>query len=188
MGTEETRAAPELRPLLRELLSHQRDFVAFLERRLGDRALAEDVLQDALVRSFDKLDTLRDPAAAVPWFYRVLRNAAIDHQRSAASKARALSALAVELENEAFADEDELRTVCTCVNDAVAMLTKEQATALRRIEVDGVAVKDYAKEAGITSNNAGVRVHRARKTLRERLRATCGACAERGCVDCTCGS
>jgi len=186
MPIDETTSAQSATAIMRELLERQREFAGFLERRLKDRALAEDVLQDALIRSLDKIDALRDPAAAVPWFYRVLRNAVIDHQRRATSSARALGALASELETQAL-PEDEYRTVCRCVGEVVATLKPDQREALQRIEVDGVAVKDYASEAGITSNNAGVRVHRARNVLRERVRTTCGACAERGCVDCTCG-
>ena len=66
-------------------------------------------------------------------------------------------------------------------------LKPEYAAALRRIDVDGVPVQDYAAEAGITANNAGVRVFRARQALRKRVVRWCGSCAERGCIDCTCG-
>jgi DNA-directed RNA polymerase specialized sigma24 family protein len=45
------------------------------------RALAEDILQDAFVRGVNKLDTLRSDESAIAWFYRVLRNAIIDHRR-----------------------------------------------------------------------------------------------------------
>ncbi|TAJ17066.1 MAG: RNA polymerase subunit sigma-70, partial [Planctomycetota bacterium] len=63
----------------------------------------------------------------------------------------------------------------------------EYANALRRVEIDGVAVKDFADEAGISASNAGVRLFRARDALRARVRRSCGTCAEHGCLDCTCG-
>ena len=66
-------------------------------------------------------------------------------------------------------------------------LKPEYALALRRIDVDGVSVQEYAVEAGITANNAGVRVFRAREALRKGVVRWCGACAARGCIDCTCG-
>lgn len=170
------------------LVERHGEFVAFLERRLGgERALAEDILHDALLRSLDKVRALRDPSAAVPWFYRVLRNAVVDHKRRAASAGRALDAVASELASEALQDEGH-RQVCRCVSDVVATLKPDYQAALQRIEVDGVPVKEYAREAGITGNNAGVRVFRARSALRSGVQASCGACAERGCVDCTCGS
>jgi len=40
---------------------------------------------------------------------------------------------------------------------------------LRRIGLDGVAVKDFAVEARLGESNAAVRVFRARKALREQV-------------------
>ena len=57
---------------------------------------------------------------------------------------------------------------------------------MRRVEIDGVAVKDYAVEARITSSNAAVRVFRAREALRKQVARSCGTGADHGCLDCTC--
>jgi RNA polymerase sigma factor (sigma-70 family) len=62
------------------LVENHRAFLRFLERRVGDRALAEDLLQDAFVRNLDRLSDVPDEGL-VPWFYRVLRNAAVDRHR-----------------------------------------------------------------------------------------------------------
>ena len=67
-------------------------------------------------------------------------------------------------------------------------LKPEYADALERIDVQGTPVKDYAEHAGISANNAGVRVFRAREALREQVVRACETCAEHGCLDCTCGS
>lgn len=179
-----SRPVAEIAPALVE---NHRAFLAFLERRLGDRALAEDVLQDAFVRSIDKVSALRDREAIVPWFYRVLRNAIIDHQRRRATASRALAELAGELEVEREGDETH-GAVCQCIARLTETLKPEYAEALRRIEIDGVAVKDYADEAGITKSNAGVRVFRARDALRKQVQRSCGTCATHGCVDCTCSA
>jgi RNA polymerase sigma factor (sigma-70 family) len=166
------------------LVANHREFLAFVQRRVGNRAQAEEILQDAFVRSIDKLDTVRD--TAVGWFYRVLRNAIIDHQRRGASAARRLDAYAAEQEEAAGTDEELHRVVCKCVGELADTLKPEYATALRRIEIDGVSVKDYADEAGITSSNAGVRIFRAREALRKQVARSCGTCADHGCFDCHC--
>ena len=181
---DDTRPAGEVAPALVE---NHRAFLAFLQRRLGDRALAEDILQDAFVRSIDKVSGLRDQEAIVPWFYRVLRNAVVDHQRRRATASRALAELAGELETEQAGTETH-GAVCQCVARLTETLKPEYAEALRRIEIDGVAVKDYADEVGITQNNAGVRVFRARDALRKQVQRSCGTCATHGCVDCTCAA
>jgi RNA polymerase sigma-70 factor (ECF subfamily) len=66
-------------------------------------------------------------------------------------------------------------------------LKPEYAQALQRVEVDGVSVQAFAAEAGITANNAAVRLFRARKALKKQLEVSCGTCASHGCLDCTCG-
>lgn len=171
--------------VLEDLVANHREFLAFVQRRVGDRALAEEVLQDAFVRSLDKLDTIRDNA--IGWFYRVLRNAIIDHHRRRSTAARRLDAFAAEQELEA-ADDAELRdAVCRCVTRLADTLKPEYAAALQRIDIAGIAVKDYAAEAGISVSNAGVRVFRAREALRRQVARSCGTCAEHGCLDCTCG-
>jgi RNA polymerase sigma-70 factor (ECF subfamily) len=176
-------ARPTTPDVVATLVANHRDFLAFVQRRVGDRALAEEILQDAFVRSIDKLDTVRD--TAVGWFYRVLRNAIIDHQRRHAAASRRLDAYAQE--QEVAGDDAELhRVVCKCVAELADTLKPEYAAALRRIEIDGVSVKDYADEAGISSSNAGVRVFRAREALRKQVARSCGTCADHGCLDCTC--
>jgi RNA polymerase sigma-70 factor (ECF subfamily) len=168
-------------------VSNHRAFLEFLERRVGSRALAEDLLQEAYVRGIDKGDSLREGDSAVAWFYRVLRNAIIDYRRRQGTAGRALEAFASELETKVEPDPETHATICRCVGELAGTLKPEYATALRRIEVDGVPVQEFAAEAGITSGNAGVRVFRAREALRKQVAKACGTCAEHGCVDCTCG-
>jgi RNA polymerase sigma factor (sigma-70 family) len=172
--------------VLAELVAGHREFVAFVERRLGDRTLAEDLVQDAFVKGLERGGELRAHESARAWFYRVLRNAIVDRHRHTSTAAAKLAALATELERaEAHPDATD-REVCACIARLVDTLPQAQAQALRRVELDGVAVKDFAAEAGIGESNAGVRVFRARQALRERVTRACGTCAEHGCVDCTC--
>ena len=175
--------APEPEVVERLVASHRR-FLAFLEKRTGDRALAEDLLQDAFVRGLDRIESLRDDESAVAWFYRSLRNAVVDQHRRRGASERLLAAFAREL---AAADPGELeRAICRCVAELAGTLKPEYADALRSVELDGVAVKDYAAQRGLSASSAGVRVFRAREALRRQVAAACGTCAEHGCVDCDC--
>jgi RNA polymerase sigma factor (sigma-70 family) len=165
------------------LVANHREFLAFVQRRVGSRDVAEEILQDAFVRNVDKVDTIRD--TAIGWFYRVLRNAITDYYRRSAAQSRKLEGLAREAVNEA--EDDELhKVVCKCVAELAATLKPEYAEALKRVEVDGISVKDYADQSGISSNNAGVRIFRAREALRKQVTRACGTCADHGCLDCTC--
>ncbi|MBL0216746.1 MAG: sigma-70 family RNA polymerase sigma factor [Myxococcales bacterium] len=167
-----------------KLVASHREFLAFVQRRVGDRALAEEIVQDALVKSLGKLGEIRESATG--WFYSVLRNAIIDRARRAKVMEQRLHAFASELETTT-ADQELGEVVCRCVSELATTLKPEYADALQRIDVEGTAVKDYADEQGISPGNAGVRVFRAREALRKQVVRACGTCATHGCLDCTCG-
>ena len=171
-----------------QLVDNHHQVLGFLERRLGDRALAEDILQDAFVKSIEKPDDPRDESSAVAWFYRTLRNAVIDQYRRTGSRSRALEALAREMEDAVEPPHELHREICQCVSRLASTLKPEYEQALRRIDVDGAPIQDFAVEAGITANNASVRVFRAREALRKQVKTSCGTCAEHGCLDCSCGA
>jgi RNA polymerase sigma-70 factor (ECF subfamily) len=171
----------------RALVENHREFLRFLERRVGRRDVAEDILQEAFARGIDRIETLRDGEALVPWFYRALRNATVDYFRRAKAADRALAQFAEEMEKSEEPLEAVRDEVCRCVTRLAGALKPEYAEALQRIEVEGVAVKDYAEQHGLSKSNAGVRVFRAREALRKQLSVSCGTCAEHGCLSCSCG-
>lgn len=169
-----------------QLVGNHREFLRYVERRVGNRAIAEEIVQEAFVRSVDRGDEIRE--SVVGWFYRVLRNAVIDYQRRQAVANRRLEEFAAELETTGDGGQELANVVCACVAQLASTLKPEYADALRRIEVDQVPVKDYAEAAGISASNAGVRIFRAREALRKQVARSCGTCAEHGCLDCTCSA
>ena len=171
---------------LEVLLENHRAFLRYLERKVGDAALAEDILQDAFARVVARPDAVPDDEGLVPWFYRVLRNSAVDRHRRAGAANRALEAFARELESAETVPEDTREEVCQCINRLATTLKPEYAEALQAIEVDGQPVRAYAERKGLTAGNAAVRVFRAREALKRRVVESCGTCAEHGCLDCTC--
>jgi RNA polymerase sigma-70 factor (ECF subfamily) len=177
---------PEPRTVLTTLVENHRAFLHFLERRVGSRETAEDLLQDAFGRAVARIDTLREDESAVAWFYRLLRNAVIDHYRRSAAAGSALERFASELD-EAVPPAEVEDEICACVSRLATTLKPEYADALRAIDVEGTPVKAYAAQRGLTAGNAGVRVFRARQALRTQVVASCGTCADHGCLDCSCG-
>jgi RNA polymerase sigma factor (sigma-70 family) len=192
MSSDERPARETTAEVAAVFVENHRDFLSFLERRVGSRAVAEDILQEAFVRGMGRLrlDDEEDPSRSsiVGWFYRTLRNAAVDHHRRHGAANRALAAFAAETGDSAEPDVELRDAVCQCVRRLAATLKPAYAEALERIEVDGASVKDYAAEVGISASNAAVRVFRAREALRGQLARSCGTCAEHGCLDCSCGS
>jgi RNA polymerase sigma-70 factor (ECF subfamily) len=180
---------PQSPEVLRLLLDNHARFLAFVEGRVGDRDIAEDILQEAFVRSVDGTATLRNAESATAWFYRVLRNAIVDHFRRQDTRSRAHDRFEAAAETEVAGPDAELEAVvCACVRELVETLKPEYGVAIRRVDLDGMSVRGYADEVGITPGNAGVRLHRAREALRRQLVRSCGTCLTHGCFDCQCGS
>lgn len=169
------------------LIENHRAFLHYLERRVGDRALAEDIVQDAFAKIVARPEQAPEGEAIVPWFYRVLRNAAIDQFRRRGAADRAYEAFARELDTRAAPSQEIEAEICACVSRLAGTLKPDYAEALQTIDVGGVPVKAYAEQKGLSATNAAVRVFRARQALRKRVSESCGTCAEHGCVDCTCG-
>ena len=179
-------SSPSESQLVATLVDNHRTFLSFLERRVGDRALAEDLLQNSFVKGVERASELRDGEAVVAWFYRLLRNAVIDYRRRQDAARRNLDAFAAEIEKSETPSEEIRGAICQCVRQLAGTLKPEYADILERVDVDGVAVKDFAKERGISSSNAAVRAFRAREALRQQVVRSCGTCAEHGCVECCC--
>ena len=178
--------APEPPAPLAVLLDNHRAFLAFLERRVGNRALAEDILQDAFTKLLGRPAIAPVDEGVVPWFYRTLRNAAIDRIRRRDVADRALESFARELDAHTSPPPEITAEICACVTRLAGTLKPEYAEALRAIDVEGTPVKSFAAERGLSAGNAGVRVFRAREALKKRLVESCGTCAEHGCRNCTC--
>jgi RNA polymerase sigma-70 factor (ECF subfamily) len=185
-GSDAVERDPNAPDVLQVLVANHARFLAFLERRVGSRDVAEDILQEAFVRSLDRVESIRNTDSAVAWFYRVLRNALTDHFRRQETRDRALSQASAEAEEHSEYDPELETVVCACVMEMVDTLKPDYAAAVRRVDLDGTSVRGYAEESGITPGHAGVRLHRAREALRRQLARVCGTCITHGCFDCQC--
>jgi RNA polymerase sigma-70 factor (ECF subfamily) len=174
--------------MIETLLENHRAFLRYLERRVGSRELAEDILQDAFAKVVDHPEQAPPDEGILPWFYRSLRNATIDHFRRRGAADRALAAFARELDASPEPPPDLSHEICACVSRLAGTLKPEYAEALQAIDVNDTPVSTFAQAHGLSASNAGVRVFRARQALKKRVAESCGTCAEHGCLDCSCRS
>jgi RNA polymerase sigma factor (sigma-70 family) len=170
-----------------DLILQRSKFLQFVKSRVATPSTAEDILQSAYIRAMEKASTLQKEESAVAWFYRILRNAVIDHYRHCAAEDRALEQWAKDLITETQPDETIHNIVCRCIESVLSTLKPQYSKIIRSVDLGEDALEAFAKSAGITPGNAAVRVHRARQALKKQLALTCGTCAEHRCVDCTCG-
>lgn len=175
-------------PALARLTSGHAQFIRFLRPRLPRAEDAEEILQQAYLRALERGGAIRDAEAVNAWFYRLLRNAVVDFYRARAREQSLVNDAQVEQTTQGEAEDETLEHVaCQCVSALLDTLTPAHADILRRVDVQGAPVVEVAGQLGISSSNAGVRLHRARKALSKELIACCGACATDGCGECECG-
>ncbi len=157
---------------LATLVDNRRRFIAFLEPRVGDLALAEDILQSAFLKTVEKGDTIRRGENVVAWFYRLLRNSLIDHYRHMGAERRALETAANWSSEWEEPDRQTEQAVCRCVLRLLPTLRDDYAIVIRLVDLEGVSVSDFAADQGVTPNNA-----RDRHGRSPGLRPSSGACA-----------
>ncbi len=159
--------------------------LAFIRGKVDDETLAEDILQDSLLKALRSGPELEDSEKLVSWLYRIIRNAITDYYRRKGAAQRKAETLALLADEEEISPGDEA-ALCGCFEDLLPTLKPEYSELLEAMELGDATVEEMTARLGITANNLKVRRHRARKQLRERLERTCRTCAAHGCLDCTC--
>ncbi len=170
--------------LERILLDNLQRFHAFASSRLKATDLAEDVVQESLIKALTAANSLEDEEKAIPWFYQILKGTMVDLIRKQASdKKRDLAWTEDRALHEVYVGE-----ACRCLKGLIPALKPEYAEVIEALDIQGESPTDLAKRLGIGIGNLKVRRHRARAQLRDRLKETCRMCARHGCMDCTCGA
>lgn len=169
-----------------ELIENRAAFLSFLRARLGSLDEAEEVLQAAFVKGLKSRSRPRGEGSIRAWFFAVVRSALTDHYRRRAARSGAEERAARETKLSAR-DEDRLeKAVCRCMHDIIPTMKPEYGDIIRKVELDDEPLPALASRMGLSRNNATVRLHRARKSLKSSLLKACGACAAHGCLDCSC--
>jgi len=148
--------------------------VAWLTRLFGPAHidLAEEVVQDALVKALQQWPYSGVPANPGGWLFRVARNGALDAlRRHSALKART-DAIATELTRMAdtpdlepmAVDDDELRMVFMCCHPA---LPRDARVALSLKTVGGFSVQEIARGVLASESTIAQRLVRAKRLIRE---------------------
>lgn len=166
------------------ILENFQTFVAFARKRVGDPHLAEDIVQDSLLKALSAENKPTDEEDTVAWFYRILRRSIIDLYRRKDARARALERFTQEFPEEPVAEDERL--LCQCFTRLLPSVPPQYRELLSAVDLQGEDIGEVANRLGVTRNNLTVRLHRARKHLKDALTQTCQACSDEGCLDCTC--
>lgn len=168
------------------LADNREKLIAFITQKVGDPDLAEDLLQESLLKALRSSGDLREESKLISWFYQIIRNAIIDVYRKQGRQEKFRKAYAIQLEKELIPEEE--KELCECFVGIIPTMNEEYAEIIKAVELGDEHPEELSNRLGITRNNLKVKRYRARKQLKERLEQTCRTCAAHGCIDCTCNS
>jgi RNA polymerase sigma factor (sigma-70 family) len=166
------------------VLASRGALLGHIRKKVSDPDLAEDILQESLLKAIRNAPELREESKLLPWFYRIVNNAITDYYRHRAIVPKYLEQYASEIETSIEPEEHAL--ICQCIREVIPTLKPEYAELIAELELGDGDPETVATRLGITRNNLKVRRHRARTALREQLEQTCRSCATHGCLDCSC--
>jgi RNA polymerase sigma-70 factor (ECF subfamily) len=149
---------------------------------LSDEGEAEDVIQDAYVRSYMHLDQFDGRAKFSTWLTRIAVHEALARLR----KRRRLIGIdaapgsmegSMQFESKAASPEQEVltRTLKLVLEAAIDRLPQNYRSVFMLREVEGLSTAEAAECLDISEESAKVRLHRARALLRKEIYAQTGA-------------
>jgi RNA polymerase sigma-70 factor, ECF subfamily len=156
---------------LRELYSHHAKALrGYVERFCRDRASADDIVQETLIRAWRHLPQLTaDDRPVRPWLFRVARNLLTDADRAA--RARPVTAAAEPAETAM--DDSGLDQILDrqLVADALQRLSPEHRAVLVETFYHDRTLATVARHLGIPDGTARSRLHYALHALRKQIQA-----------------
>jgi RNA polymerase sigma-70 factor (ECF subfamily) len=142
-------------------------------RVVGDRQDAEDVTQDAYLRVFRGLRGFREEAQFETWLYRIVANAAISHLRR---RGRFGDLGADPVEDDVPGTEEPEPAGTVADRDVLLRALDSLPDGLRVVvvlkDVYDLSCRDIADRMGLSEGAVKVRLHRARRKLRDELATT----------------
>lgn len=156
----------------RIVAGHYRRLLAQAQGRLGDRAEAEDVVQEVFERAFKAFDRFGGEYRIGPWLSLITSHVCADHgtRRRVARELPFRIGLRDRVDETDPVDAVSDPVVLALVRSAIDGLPSAQRSTFMLREVGGLSYPQVADELGITEDNARARVHRARRTLQGKLR------------------
>lgn len=148
-------------------------------RLVNDRALGEDLAQEAFVRAFARLDTY-DPARKFSsWFFQIVHNVAVDHLRRRRLDTVSLDALdasghptTAAVSQSAAPDAlVEQRGLAAALEAALARIRPEYRAAVVLHYQEELTQPEVAEVLGVPLGTVKTYLHRARKELAQLMRA-----------------
>jgi len=149
----------------------------------GHHEDAEDVMQDALLKTYQHVTDISDPDAFRTWLYTTVRNACLMKRRRRAGEPRSFTSIEEHGEEGGRATVVDVADASRSPDQQLmdGWLDARLRTALNALpptfrmvvvmrEMEGLSTKEVATITGLSEANVKTRLHRARLMLRRGLR------------------
>lgn len=147
---------------------HEAELRIFLQSRLNDTHLAEDLLQDVFIKALAEGNQFCELENARAWLFRVAKNQMIDFQRTQKEHDDV-----PEQVTEVNPESAPVANLSTCLPVALKKMNAEDQEIIQRCDLEGMNQADYAKLKDLSLTGAKSRIQRARKRLKGGLKNTC---------------
>ncbi len=135
----------------------------------GDAALAEDLVQEAFVRAWNKLDLFRGESSFGTWLHRLAANVALSDRRIRLRRVGRETGMVEAVERTAVGAKDVTQGLRSDLEQAIASLPERARTVLVLYDVEGYRHAEIAAMTGMAEGSSKAQLHRARKLVREAL-------------------
>jgi RNA polymerase sigma-70 factor (ECF subfamily) len=135
----------------------------------GDKALAEDMLQDAFVRAWSKLHLFRGDSKFGTWLHRVTVNVVLSDKRIRVKRLQREQELGEGVERTMVGARDVSAGLRRDLEAAIAGLPERARTVLVLYDIEGYRHAEIADMTGMAVGSSKAQLHRARKLVRQVL-------------------
>jgi RNA polymerase sigma-70 factor (ECF subfamily) len=163
-----------------EWLALHDELRAFVRRRIGDAADADDVTQGVFLKLYGALPTVREPRQLRAWAYRAARNSVIDYYRTRSRACRRLfEGESLDTAAAAGPDVTAAARLASCIPPSLQQLSPDDRELLERFDVRGESQVAAARALDLTVSGMKSRVQRARTRLKRALERCCAITVDR---------
>ena len=167
-------SGPRDHPIV-EQIPHLRRYARAL---LGDRTMAEDLVQDCLERAWSRLHLWREGSNLRTWLFTIMHNL---HANAARSASRRPSTVPIDEPGSTAptraAQEDGLEVAS--IDAALATLPDEQRQVILLVGLEGMSYQEAAAVLDVPIGTVMSRLHRGRERLRQILTGSGGTALRR---------
>jgi RNA polymerase sigma-70 factor (ECF subfamily) len=137
---------------------------------LRNTADAEDVAQEAMLRSYRRFARLRDRSRFRSWLVRISFRLALDHGRSTRRREQRETAWAADLPKPTAEDIAASNEFARRLQEAMGTLSEKSRLVLLLTSMDGLSLDEVAELLQLPVGTVKSRLYSARKQLAEKLR------------------